>query len=74
VTAVVVEGLVDAYVDDIWDAQGSDRVFAGYNRSWSLKLRKPGDPVTEVGPTGASCLNLLVIILIIAAAVWILNR
>ncbi len=74
VTAVVVEGLVDAYVDDIWEAQGSDRVFVGYNRKWSLKLRKPGDPITEVGPTGASCLNVLVVILIIAAAIWILNR
>lgn len=74
VTAVVVEGLVDAYVDDIWEAQGSDRVFVGYSRNWSLKLRKPGDPVTEVGPTGASCLNLAVILIIIVAVVWILNR
>lgn len=72
ITAVVVECLAEAYVDEVWDIRPSDRVFTGHTRSWRLKLRKPGDPVTQVGPSPAGCFTLLLIIGLVAY--WMLTR
>lgn len=74
ITAVVVECLSEAYLDDIWTAQESDRVFTRPSRSSALKMRKPGEPVTEVPPSPAGCFMLFTLLLIAAIAYWIVTR
>lgn len=74
VTAVVIECLAEAYVDDVWEARASDRIFTRPIRSGGLKMRKPGDPVTEVSPSPAGCFTILLIIALIAISYWIFTR
>ena len=74
ITAAVVECLADAYVDDVWEAVPSERVFTAPARGRSLKMRKPGDPVTHVNPSPMGCFMFLTIILIVMIAYWIIAR
>jgi serine/threonine protein phosphatase PrpC len=74
VTAAVVECLADAYVDDLWEAVPSDRVFTTPTYGRSLKMRKPGDPITNVNPSPVGCLMVITIILIVMIAYWIIAR
>lgn len=74
VTAVVVECLSEAYVDDIWDARASDRVFIAPAAARSLKMRKPGDPITNVNPSPEGCLTVMTLIALALLAYWILSR
>jgi protein phosphatase len=46
-TAVVIDVLKEGFVEDTWLAENSDRVYAGYNRSWPLRLARPRDLYTS---------------------------
>ncbi len=74
VTAIVVECLADAYLDDIWEAHASDRVFTRASRTGSLKMRKPGDPVTQVASSPIGCFTFLLLVALLATSYWILTR
>jgi protein phosphatase len=74
ITAAVVECLADAYVEDVWEAVSSERVFTSPARGRSLKMRKPGDPITNVNPSPIGCFTIITIILIVLIAYWIIAR
>ena len=74
ITAAVVECLADAYVEDVWEAVPSERVFTTPARGRSLKMRKPGDPVTQVNASPMGCFMVLTIVLIVMIAYWIIAR
>lgn len=74
VSAAVIECLSEAYVDDIWEALPSDRVFTAPARGRLLKMRKPGDPITHVNPSPMGCLTFITIMLIVMIAYWIIAR
>ena len=74
ITAVVIECLADAYVDDLWEAVPSERIFTTSVRGRSLKMRKPGDPITQVNPSPVGCLMFITVILIVMIAYWIIAR
>lgn len=74
ITAAVVECLADAYVEDVWEAVPSERVFTSPARGRSLKMRKPGDPITNVNPSPIGCFTIITIILIVLIAYWIIAR
>ncbi len=46
VSAVTLEVLREPYVKDLWEAYNSERVYAGYSRMWSLRLKKPRENYT----------------------------
>lgn len=74
VSAVMIDVMTDPYLEDIWSARGSDRVYVGYDRSWRLKLKKPGEPVTEHPEARrAGCAAILVSILLIGLVLWVLS-
>lgn len=74
ITAAVVECLADAYVDDVWESVPSERVFTAPVRGRSLKMRKPGDPITHVNPSPVGCFMFITIVLIVMIAYWIIAR
>lgn len=46
-TAVVIDVLKEGFVEDAWLAEDSNRVYAGYNRSWPLRLARPRELYTS---------------------------
>ncbi|MBZ0290049.1 MAG: protein phosphatase 2C domain-containing protein [Anaerolineae bacterium] len=72
VSAIVFEVLADPYIEDVWSARGGDRVYVGYDRGWPLKLRKPGEPVTQHPEAHrAGCLAILAgIIVVVVFLIW----
>ncbi len=72
VSAVMIDVMTDPYLEDIWSSRGSERVYAGYDRAWLLKLKKPGEPVTEHPEAKrAGCAAILVgIVLVAVFLIW----
>jgi serine/threonine protein phosphatase PrpC len=72
VSAIAFEVLADPYLEDSWSARGGERVYVGYDRGWPLKLRKPGEPITQHPERRqAGCLAILAgIILVAAFLIW----
>jgi len=74
VSAVVIDVMPDPYLEDIWQARAGERVYVGYDRAWPLKLRKPGEPITEhPAARRAGCAAFLVGILLIGVVLWVLS-
>ena len=74
VSAVLIDVMTDPYLEDIWNARGSERVYVGYDRSWRLKLKKPGEPVTEHPEARrAGCAAIFVSVLLIGLVLWVLS-
>lgn len=74
VSAILIDVMTDPYLEDIWSARGGERVYVGYDRAWPLKLRKPGEPVTEHPEARrAGCLATLAAIILIGLVVWVLS-
>jgi hypothetical protein len=72
VSAIAFEVLADPYLEDGWNARGGERVYVGYDRGWPLKLRKPGEPITQHPERRqAGCLAILAgIILVAVFLIW----
>jgi protein phosphatase len=75
VSAIAFEVLADPFIEDVWSARGGDRVYVGYDRGWRLKLRKPGEPITQhPEQRRAGCLAILALIVIVAVVLIVSGR
>lgn len=69
-SAVAIEIMREAYVQDIWRARESDRVYVGY-RSRPLRLGKPDDKLqTHYPQRRSSRRRLIVTVMVIALVLW----
>lgn len=75
VSAIAIDVLTDPYVDDTWQAVGSDRVYVGYSRIWSLKLKaKQGTYTAHPIYKRGGCWATLVVILLVLFVVGVISR
>jgi protein phosphatase len=46
VSAIAIDVLKDAYVEDAWVAENEERIYAGFSRSWPLRMKRPRELYT----------------------------
>jgi serine/threonine protein phosphatase PrpC len=69
-SAVAIEVMREGYVEDIWRAHESDRVYAGY-RNRPLRLNKPEDHLETHHPErSGNRLRLILALVIVVGIIW----
>jgi len=71
VSAVAFEIMQDPFVEDTWTAQTGQRVYAGWQRGWPVKLRRQTDPVTSYPVNGGVTVLWLIAT---AGLIWLVMR
>lgn len=69
-SAVAIEVMREGYVEDIWRARETDRIYVGY-RSRPLRLRKPEDHLETHHPERRSNgVRIVVVLVILVGIIW----
>ncbi len=74
VSAITVDVLKDAYVEDAWLAENEPRISAGYNRSWAMRMERPRDLYTHYPVTSRRGFRLALAIIAVLIVAFILIR
>lgn len=73
ISAITIEILKEGFVEDLWLAENGERVYAGYSRSWPMRLNRPRDIYTAMPVTSRSgfwaIVGLILVIIVVALVV-----
>jgi PPM family protein phosphatase len=74
VSAIAIDVLKEAFVEDAWVAENEARVYAGFSRSWPLRLGRPRELYTSYPMTSRRGCWVVLAIIVIAIAVFAIGR
>lgn len=74
VSAISIDVLKDPFVEDAWLAENEPRIYAGFNRSWPMRMDRPHELRTSYPLTSRrGCWVTLAVIVVIAVLFFVLR-